>query len=81
MITRINVAGRILRHSVASGFADYSVMYTPLTWTFGWMARVLCQVAFFALIGRLLGSDEITRYLLIGNAVMFVVIEACFVNA
>lgn len=81
MITRINVAGRILRHAVASGFADYSVMYTPLTWTFGWMARVLCQVTFFALIGRLLGSDEVTRYLLVGNAVMFVVIEACFVNA
>src|SRR5215212_2598663 len=34
------------------------------------MVRVLSQVTFFALIGKLLDSDEQTHFLLTGNAVM-----------
>jgi ABC-2 type transport system permease protein len=71
----------ILRFAAATGFADFSVMYTWRTWTVGWLSRVLCQVAFFALIGRLLDSPDTVRYLLIGNAVLIAVLESAFVVA
>jgi ABC-2 type transport system permease protein len=72
---------RVLRYAAASGFADFATIYTWRTWTLGWLSRVLCQVAFFALIGRLLGSPEQGRYLLVGNAVMMAAVESMFVVA
>jgi ABC-2 type transport system permease protein len=71
----------VLRYSAISAFADFSTIYTWRTWTVGWLSRVLCQVAFFALIGRLLGSPEQGRYLLVGNAVMIAALESLFVVA
>jgi ABC-2 type transport system permease protein len=56
-------------------------MFTWRSWTIGWLSRVLCQVAFFALIGRLLESPEAVRYLLIGNAVLIAVLESALVVA
>jgi ABC-2 type transport system permease protein len=70
-----------LRYAGISALNDLSAIYTWKTWTFGWLSRVLCQVAFFAVIGRLLGSPETTHYLLIGNAVVIAVMESAFVNA
>jgi ABC-2 type transport system permease protein len=71
----------VLRYSAASAFADFSTIYTWRTWTLGWLSRVLCQVAFFALIGRLLGAPEQGRFLLVGNAVMIAALESMFVVA
>lgn len=71
----------ILRFAAATGFADFGTMYTWRSWTVGWLSRVLAQVAFFALIGRLLDSPETVRYLLIGNAVLIAVLESAFVVA
>lgn len=71
----------VLRFAAATGFADFSTMYTWRSWTLGWLSRVLCQVAFFALIGRLLGSPDSVRYLLVGNAVLIAVLESAFVVA
>jgi ABC-2 type transport system permease protein len=70
-----------LRYASAAGWADYATMYTWRTWIAGWLTRVLCQVAFFALIGRLLDSPERTHYLLVGNAVLIAAVENCFVCA
>jgi len=81
------LAGRLtstldaLRFACISALADLAVIYTWKTWTFGWLARVLCQVAFFALIGRLLADPGTTRYLLVGSAVVIVTMEAAFVTA
>jgi ABC-2 type transport system permease protein len=66
---------RILRYSFLSALADLKAMYTWRTWTFGWLSRILCQVAFFALIGKLIGSRDVVVFLVIGNAV-FVVAQA-----
>jgi ABC-2 type transport system permease protein len=83
----VAVAGRVaatfeaLRYACLSALADLAVIYTWKTWTFGWLARVLCQVAFFALIGRLLDDPAATDYLLIGSAVVIVTMEAAFVTA
>ena len=79
----MSVAGdvQILRYAAVGARADLRAMYTWKTWTGGWLLRVLAQVAFFALIGRLLGSDATIRYLAVGNSVVIAAIEAMFVVA
>src|SRR5919106_101913 len=67
---------RVLRYSAANAWADMWVIFSPLTWSVGWVSRVLVQVVFFALIGLLLESDEAVRYLFVGNAVMITAMEA-----
>lgn len=69
---------RVLRHAAACGFSDYATIYTWKTWLAGWYVRVLAQVAFFALIGKLLGSQARVEYLLIGNAVMLAAVGGLF---
>jgi ABC-2 type transport system permease protein len=71
----------VLRYAVLTGFQDYSVTFTWKTWLAGWYVRVLFQVVFFALIGRLLGSEDQLHYLLVGNAVMLTAIGSLFAVA
>lgn len=66
----------ILRYSAAKAWSDMWRMYSPLSWTFGWMSRVVMQVVFFAVIGILLDSPDAIRYLFIGGAVMITATEA-----
>lgn len=72
---------RIMRLAAYSGFRDYATVYTWKTWLTGWYVRVLAQVVFFGLIGRLLGSEERVHYLVIGNAVMLAAIGSLFAVA
>lgn len=51
---------RVMRYAFLSGARDYGSIYTWKTWLGGWFLRVLAQVTFFALLGRLLRSDEQT---------------------
>lgn len=67
---------RVLRQAGVSAFAELAVLYTWRTWTFTWLARLLIQVSFFGLIGRMLGGDEQIRYLLIGNALAIAALES-----
>jgi ABC-2 type transport system permease protein len=67
---------RVLRVTAIAAFSEYTVIYTWRSWIFAWLSRLLVQVAFFGLIGRLLGSQERTDYLVLGNAVAIVAIEA-----
>lgn len=69
-MSRVSGVLRVARHAVRSGFQDYQIIYTWKTWLAGWYVRVLAQVIFFALIGRLLGSEAQTHFLLVGNAAM-----------
>lgn len=70
---------RIARHAAVAAFAELAEIYTWRTWTFGWFARLLFQVTFFSLIGTLLGDPLQVRYLLVGNAVVLVALEATIV--
>ena len=70
---------RVLKHAALASYADFIAFYTWRTWTFTWLARLLIQVCFYALIGRLLGSAEQVEYLLVGNAVAVVSIDATVV--
>ncbi|WP_146075648.1 ABC transporter permease [Streptomyces sp. Ru62] len=72
---------RIVRYSAANALADFRASYTWYSWTFGWLGRMLAQVTFFALLGRLTGSDAQVRFLVIGNAVMTCAVEAMNVIA
>lgn len=66
---------RIIGYAFLSGARDYGSIYTWKTWLGGWFLRVLAQVTFFALLGRLLHSDEQTWFLLVGNAIMLAAME------
>lgn len=66
---------RIMRYAILSGAQDYASIYTWKTWLAGWYVRVLAQVTFFAMIGRLLRSDQQTWFLLVGNAIMLAAME------
>ncbi|MFD8718530.1 ABC transporter permease [Streptomyces sp. NPDC059629] len=79
MSGRIGAVARIARivgYSAANAYADFRASYTWLSWGVGWLGRMLCQVAFFALTGRLVGGEDTVRYLVVGNAVLACVIES-----
>jgi ABC-2 type transport system permease protein len=69
---------RVAWYSILNGANDYWSIFTLKSWIFGWMLRVLSQVTFFALIGKLLRSDVQTQFLLVGNAVMVAGMGATF---
>ncbi|MFL6129074.1 MAG: ABC transporter permease [Mycobacteriales bacterium] len=62
-------------------WADLRVVYSWQTWTFGWLVRIVCQVVFYAVIGRLLGSADDVARLFTGAAVMAAVTEVMLVCA
>ncbi|GAA1094641.1 ABC transporter permease [Nocardiopsis metallicus] len=80
-MSAIRDSARVLRWSATSALADLRAFYTWKTWLFGWLTRILCQVAFFALIGAMLDSPDRTAYLLVGNAVFVGVTATMFVCA
>ena len=69
---------RVMRYAAVTGTVDYLSIYTWRSWLGGWFVRVLAQVTFFALIGRLLGTDQQVWFLLVGNAVMLAAMEGVF---
>jgi ABC-2 type transport system permease protein len=69
---------RVLRSGAIIAVADLREIYTWKTWIFAWLSRILCQVTFFAFIGKLLHSQAELRYLLIGNSVFIVTMVAMF---
>lgn len=70
---------RVVAASMRNAWADFAAIYTPLTWTLGWLGRILAQVVFFALIGELLGSQDQVRFLYIGAAVLATAMEVLLV--
>ncbi|MDQ3380520.1 MAG: ABC transporter permease [Actinomycetota bacterium] len=74
-MNRLVEIARVVRWAAESGARDYASIYTWKSWLAAWYLRVLAQVVFFALIGRLLESDDAVYFLLIGNAVMLAAME------
>ncbi len=70
---------RIIRQILILDIAEIRAVYTWRTWVFGWLLRLLCQAAFFALIGRFVGSALVMQYVLVGNAVALVCLESTIV--
>jgi ABC-2 type transport system permease protein len=59
---------RVTRLAVRVGLSEFTGSWSLQTWITGWLLGVLAQVAFFALLGKLIESEEKFHYLLIGNA-------------
>ncbi|MGH9213674.1 MAG: ABC transporter permease [Acidimicrobiales bacterium] len=49
-------------------YADFKAFYTWRTWLGGWLVRLLCQVAFFSLIGRMVGDSGYVAFVVVGAA-------------
>ncbi|HEX6869715.1 MAG TPA: ABC transporter permease [Micromonosporaceae bacterium] len=69
-------AFRVLGRSLTLGIAEFRTIYTVRSWLLSWLVRMLAQTAFFASIGLVVNSPQAIRYLLIGNAVVLVCLEA-----
>ena len=69
---------RVAWYAIVSGANDYWAIFTLKSWIFGWCVRMISQVSFFALIGKLLRSDLQTEFLLVGNAVVIAAAGATF---
>ncbi|MGV4988113.1 hypothetical protein ACVB8X_28705 [Streptomyces sp. NRAIS4] len=65
---RLRAAGRQVAYGALASYQDYRAMFTLRTWLFGWTVRLICQVLFFAGLGRLVGSPSAEAYLAFGNA-------------
>jgi ABC-2 type transport system permease protein len=75
----VRTALRIISQIVVLDVAEIRAIYTWRTWVFGWLLRLLCQAAFFALIGRFVGSAAVMRYVLVGNVTALVCLESTIV--
>lgn len=75
----MTTAIEVLRCAGRLGWADFRDTYTWRAWLFGWLLRLFAQVAFYGLIGSYFGSAISERYIVIGNCVAVVVLEALIV--
>jgi ABC-2 type transport system permease protein len=71
----MNSVVNVLRQSAALGFSDWRVTQTWWSWLFGWLLRLLMQMAFFGMAAGLLGGVTSQRFVLIGNAVAVIILE------
>lgn len=74
----VTATARVAWYAIVSGANDYWAIFTLRSWIFGWCVRMISQVSFFALIGKLLQSDAQTQFFLIGNAVVVAAQAALF---
>jgi ABC-2 type transport system permease protein len=70
---------RIARQAFIFAVAEMRAVHTWRTWLFGWLARLLVQVAFFALVGRYVADRQTMQYVLVGNVVAITCLESMIV--
>jgi ABC-2 type transport system permease protein len=70
---------QIAKQSVIFAVAEMRAVHTWRTWLFGWLARLLVQAAFFALIGRYIGNRQTMQYVLVGNIIALTCLESMVV--
>jgi ABC-2 type transport system permease protein len=58
----------IARKAFRVGYQEFLGIWGWQSWIGGWMLNVVSQVTFFALLGKLIGSEEQFQFLLIGYA-------------
>lgn len=66
----------VARGAALVGFRDNQAIFTVGTWLSGWLLRVVAQVIFFALIGRLVDDPDVTTFLVVGNVAMLAAMTA-----
>lgn len=78
-MTALTDTWRVFRYAALTGFQDFRSEYSVVSWISEWLVRIVFQMIFFALIGRLVGSEEQVRFLVIGNGVMLASMTVMFV--
>jgi ABC-2 type transport system permease protein len=69
----------VVRRTAVNCLAELRAAYTVRTWVLGWLLRMVAQVTFFALVGKMIGTPEAVRYLAVGNAVVLACLESVIV--
>lgn len=64
-----------VRHGATIALTDFRWFYSWRTWTGGWLVRMVCQVAFYSLIGVTVGGDDYVAFIVLGAALMVCVTE------
>jgi ABC-2 type transport system permease protein len=70
MADRLSAFFRVVWLGMISSLEDYRRMFTWHSWALGWLSRLLAQVLFFALLGRIVGTAADEQYIAIGNALV-----------
>jgi ABC-2 type transport system permease protein len=68
----------ILRFAAIAGYHDWSRLHGWKPWLTQWLWRITFQTMFFALIGRMVGSQQRVHFILIGNAVVTAALVAMY---
>lgn len=69
---------RVFAASIVIGLRDFRRVYAVKTWLFGYFARNVLEVAFYACIGVFLQSTELALFLAVGRAAFLGPQEALF---
>lgn len=75
----IGTAWQVVRSSAGVGLSEYWAAFTLRSWMASWLLRVVTETTFYALIGRLLGSDSAVEFILIGNVALAAAAAPLFV--
>lgn len=80
-MTQLVQAPRAARQGAIVAIADFRGFYTWKTWLGGWLVRLLSQVAFYSLIGVMVGDSDYITYIVLGAALMICVLESMMAAA
>lgn len=61
---------QVFARSCTVAFAHERLMHSWWTWGVLWMGRLVAEISFFALIGRLIGDSSAVAFLLVGAAML-----------
>ena len=74
-------SARVFAQGLLVGWTDFKLFWTWQSWTSAWLLRILCNAMIWVLLGRMLGSEQTSTYLLIGNAVLAGPASVCWAIA
>ena len=61
---------QVFLRSCTVAFANERLMHSWWTWGILWMGRLVAEISFFALIGRMIGDERAVAFLLVGAAML-----------
>ncbi|OLT27955.1 hypothetical protein BJF83_16665 [Nocardiopsis sp. CNR-923] len=74
-------AARAVAQGMVVAIADFKAFYTWRTWLGAWLVRIVCQVAFYSMIGHMVGDSDYVVFVIIGAAMMACVAETLMTSA
>jgi ABC-2 type transport system permease protein len=81
LVQRALWAFDVTRYSALVGARDFKSIWTWKSWLFGWGTRTITSAYAWLLVGELIGSDETTEYLAIGQVFVVAISSTCWTIA